>query len=640
MNKLNPSMRLKVNRDTFFLPDRSKGIYLRNNLTSLRLEGGTIAQWIEKLIPAFDGLNSLDHLTNGLPESYLNRVYEIAQILYDNGFVHDVSKELPHQLSENLLEKYSSQIEFLDSIGGSGGYRFQTFRQAKVIVFGSGSLLLSMILSLIKTGVAKFSIMITDPAMTDQSRINELISEARSIDQDTEVSVIPLSRLDKTSLKEAIKPFDSVLFGLQDTNIDLLRLIESVCREERKDFMPITFIKEIAFAGPLIQPDSEVTWDSAFRRLHPRSLNENTGSHTFSPTAGSLLANLAVFELFKKITGVRQQQKDDRLYLLNLETLEGDWHTFFPHPLVSGKITAELIQDHQSFLEQRTKDQANLPALFDELTSQVSGIFHMWEEADLSQLPLSQCKVQTIDPLSSGPGQLKDKIVCAGMSHHEARREAGLVGIETYARCYSEQLPFKNPSDLIGIGTGETAVEGLFRAMQNWLDKEFVNQANAIGFTNQKLELEQIEDNRCSYYLEALNTLRGDAEFYSGSGVYGFPVIWVRSGSHLFGSAGLNRTLAMRAALQLAIMHTQNNQYLRSSYGVVMPAGDLRAHSSKRITLPAFHEDAKKQTLLAALEKLKSNKKQVDIFKVSLESVFNERLPGIFWLTAGEEELQ
>ena len=45
--KLNPSMRLKVKRDTFFLPDPGKGVYFRNNTRSFQMKGNTIDQWVE-----------------------------------------------------------------------------------------------------------------------------------------------------------------------------------------------------------------------------------------------------------------------------------------------------------------------------------------------------------------------------------------------------------------------------------------------------------------------------------------------------------------------------------------------------------------------------------------------------------------
>ena len=175
MQKLNPSVRLKMKRDTFFVIYPNEGVYFRNNYTSLRMEGSTICEWIERLIPVFDGTNTLEYLSDGLSESHKNRLNEIAQILYENGFADDVSQELPHQLPDSILNKYSSQIEFLDNMSNLGGYRFQTYRQARVLAIGSGSLLIALVLSLIKSGLPKFSIIITNLQQTDQERIEEII---------------------------------------------------------------------------------------------------------------------------------------------------------------------------------------------------------------------------------------------------------------------------------------------------------------------------------------------------------------------------------------------------------------------------------------------------------------------------------
>jgi hypothetical protein len=53
MTNLAPSTRLKVKRDTFFLPDSNGGVYFRNNVRSFHMEGSTIDQWIKKLMPMF-----------------------------------------------------------------------------------------------------------------------------------------------------------------------------------------------------------------------------------------------------------------------------------------------------------------------------------------------------------------------------------------------------------------------------------------------------------------------------------------------------------------------------------------------------------------------------------------------------------
>ena len=49
-------------------------------------------------------------------------------------------------------------------------------------------------------------------------------------------------------------------------------------------------------------------------------------------------------------------------------------------------------------------------------------------------------------------------MTCSGLTHNEARREAGLTGIETYvAEIIHRLIPEHND---IGIGAGETMTEG------------------------------------------------------------------------------------------------------------------------------------------------------------------------------------
>ncbi len=172
MGNLKPSMRLKVKRDTFYLPEPDRGVYFRNNVNSFRMEGSGIDQWVEKLLPMFNGEYTLEYLTNGLPDPYRKRVFEIAEVLYENGYVRDVSEDLPHQLSDALLKQYASQIEFVDNLVGSGAARFQDFRQANVLAVGSGSMLNALVSSLVESGLAKVRVAITDEA-PDQQTTNE-----------------------------------------------------------------------------------------------------------------------------------------------------------------------------------------------------------------------------------------------------------------------------------------------------------------------------------------------------------------------------------------------------------------------------------------------------------------------------------
>ena len=110
MTRLDSSMRLKVKKDTFFLPDAKGNVYFRNNVGSFRMEGNGVDQWIEKLLPVFNGENTLGELTDKLPKEYRDRVFEIAENLFQNGFVQDVSQDRPHQLTDKICKRYFLSI--------------------------------------------------------------------------------------------------------------------------------------------------------------------------------------------------------------------------------------------------------------------------------------------------------------------------------------------------------------------------------------------------------------------------------------------------------------------------------------------------------------------------------------------------
>ena len=87
----------------------------------------------------------------------------------------------------------------------------------------------------------------------------------------------------------------------------------------------------------------------------------------------------------------------------------------------------------------------------------------------MAQLPLSQCLVQAVNPLSEGPATLLPEVICAGLTHEEAKRHAGLTGIEMYV---SKWIDSKVPEDFIGIGAGETIEEAICRGLQAYLDEK------------------------------------------------------------------------------------------------------------------------------------------------------------------------
>ncbi|MBV7507958.1 putative thiazole-containing bacteriocin maturation protein [Bacillus sp. sid0103] len=652
MTSLNPSMRLKVKRDTFFLPDSNNGVYFRNNISSFRMEGSTIDQWVEKLIPMFNGEYTLGNLTEGLPGPYRDRVYEIAEVLFRNGFVRDVSQDDAHQLEDQVLKRHASQIEFVDSFVDSGAYRFQTYRQAKVLAVGSGPFFVSLVSSLLESGLPKFKLLITDTVPTNRRRLMELIAHAYKSDPEVAVEEVNLKEDGVSFWRESVQPFDSILYVSQEGNLEELRLLHTVCREEKKAFLPAICLQQVGIAGPLVHPDSEACWESAWRRLHQSVLIKEQKLPAFSSTARAMLANVIVFELFKEVTGVTEQEQKNQFFLLDLDTLEGNWHSFLPHPQVTRRISNKWVEDFSRRLEQglSSSDPSKLLLYFYQLTSKESGIFHIWEEEDLKQLPLAQCRVQAVDPLSEGPAELLNEIVCSGLTHDEARREAGLAGIEAYvSRIVGLHHPNLNLhqevegrmlelQEFVGVGAGETFAEGVCRGLQKCLVEELNIQQHDQRVPVSRVRLSAVEDERCRFYLQALNTIQGPPAICLGEEVSGFPVVWLGTSDGWYRSVDLNITWALRKALQQALIKVQNP---KASFTAIAFDGSsllLEEEVPEDLVIPACEERIQSENLQTAMEVLKRNHMRLSVFEQEMEPFLKEGLAGVFGVLLREEE--
>ncbi|MCM3243231.1 MULTISPECIES: putative thiazole-containing bacteriocin maturation protein [Cytobacillus] len=642
MKNLTPSVRLKVKRDTFFIPDPAKGVYFRNNVSSFRMEGSMIDQWVQKLMPMFNGKYSLGELTAGLPGPHRDRVFEIAEVLYRNGFVRDVSQDYPHQLEEHVLKKYSSQIEFLESFGDSGAYRFQAYRQAKVLAAGSGSIFVSLVSALIESGLPKVHMVITDPESTNTKRLKEIVAHACETDPEVSAEEAARESEEVHTWEELIQPYDSILYVSEAGNVEELQVIHAACRKEKKIFLPAIFHKQAGMAGPLVHPESEGCWESAWHRVHQSAFCEDKQLHTISSTAGAMLANLIVFELFKEVTGLISAEQRNQFFLLNLETLEGNWHSYLPHPMLTGNTAVEWIPDVDQRIGQSSssgrKKSDSLFLFFSQLTSKESGIFHKWEEGDLKQLPLAQCGVQAADPLSKGPAELLPAIICTDLRHDEARREAGLTGIEAYVSRMAGRLELSPNFDLYGIGAGETFAEGVLRGLDRCLEEKLAkSQANQRKVT--PIQLSAVEDERCRFYLDALTALEGAPKICQGEGVSGFPVVWVGTNNdRWFGSVGFNRTLALRKALQHAIAQAQNHSGKHKATAVEASSVLLEEEEPQRLVIPPCNEKEQSQLLQSARQVLEENSKKLLVCEFSFEPFLKESLAGVFGVFIREEE--
>ncbi|MCP1305674.1 putative thiazole-containing bacteriocin maturation protein [Paenibacillus tyrfis] len=654
MTTLDASVRPKMNGDTFFIPDPNGSVYFRNNMGSFKLEGESIDRWIEKLIPVFNGKYTLMELTDGLPGPHKDRVFDIAALLIQNGFARDVGGDLPHRLSERILEKFSSQIEFLSNFGGSGANRFEQYRQGKVLAVGSGPFLVSLVAALLESGLPRIGVAIGDSLPTNRERLKELGEHARKSDPEIHIQEVTYPGRDISAWQQVLKPFDSIMYVSQEGDIEELRIVQAACKAERKLFLPAICLQQAGLAGPLERPEDENGWESALRRIHQPVLRQDPQQHGFSVHAGALLSNVIVFELFKTVTGAADPLRNQAVYLLNLETLEGDWYSFVAHPMVIGCNRIERIPDIEPRLMQdpgpapQSGRHSPLLDYCERLTSPDTGIFYEWDEGDLKQLPLAQCRVQVADPLSDGPVELLPSIVCTGLTHEEARRESALAGLEAYTSRLAErtgQASFPTETDAtglrvseyVGIGAGETLAEAVCRGLRKCLTEELDIRQTGRKPLITPVQLTMVDDDRVRYYLKSLSTLQGEPSLVLEDELFGFPVVRADIGGRWYTGVDLNITLALRRALLRALTEVQSQAPRLQVRIASVPSRAPKKVRPRSLAIPTCEETPQADVLASAIQQLKQHGRRPHVFDYRLDPFLNKGPVHVLGVALGEE---
>ncbi|SFF96205.1 putative thiazole-containing bacteriocin maturation protein [Halobacillus alkaliphilus] len=633
-----PSMCLKVKKGTFFMPEPDGSVYFRNNAGSFRMEGKAIHQWVEKLVPMLNGEHSLADLTEGLSQPYHARVYEMTDVLYNNGFLRDVSEDRPHELHPQVAEKFASQIEFLESFGDSASFRFQQYRKKKVVAAGEGSMLLGLVSALLTSGLSGFHVIVTDENESVRRRVRELEAWARETDPEVRLSI---ALEPPFSWEQEVEPYDAVFYASHQDHHEERKSLLTACHKKHKWFIPMLCSGTEGFAGPMERPGSDYCFESAWLSLGRKEGDEGDPGRIISSPAAAMLTNVAVFEWFKKMTGVPDVHPSNHMFVLTNETLEGKWHSFKPHPLVTGHIAAERVED----VLEKTKDKEAKPEkewffYFSELASGPLGIFCRYEEGDLPQLPLSQCEVQAVDIHSVNPHA---SIICAAMTHEEARREAGLAGIEQYLSPLKKDIlnsldAANERTARLYLGAGEAGTRTAFsRALTNLLEEHWKLQVSETEMTPAKLELNRIEDEQCRFYYQALQTLKKTVELGIGEDAYGFPVVWTKARNQKWhGSIGFTRTLALREALRRALMEEQNPGRTAASDACFasMKNKNGGVHS---LDIP-FCESGDPEVLMSVIQRLKRSHQDLFFTKVSMDPFKDDGIIDLFGVVVREEE--
>lgn len=507
-----------------------------------------------------------------------------------------------------------------------------------VLAVGSGPFLHSLVESWYESGLSKLTVFVTtnleEPA--DIAELAKLREHTLRSAEEASLHIVAATGDKDPEWRTIIQPFPFLLYVSQHGDGEELRKLQHACIAERKSMIPAVVLQGRGMAGPLLHPNGEGRWESAWRGIHSTVFPEVREPQRLSAAAAAILSNLLVHEWQKAITEEKETDGINQCYILDPDTLTGIWHPIRPHPVVSGVETARLVENIELRLEtsHEPADPEEWFTCFNRLTSAATGIFHAWEEADLIQLPLAQCLVQPVDPLSEGPAQLLPPIIRSGLTHEEARRESGLAGLEAYA---ARLMPLLFPGWLssqredIGIGAGFSIAEAVERGFRACLATAWSKRMRMLSdkLAVTRIEYGRIEDVRCRYYLQALHMTEGETQLAVGEPLLGCPVVWVRSGSSWHGSADLDFTLALRQSLQKA---------LTKSAGVASSSVGWKEDKAQDIMLSNSAPPTHASWRLGAVQRLNQRHQRLEVFDMRSEFFLGTGPFVIYGVRLGEEE--
>lgn len=446
-------MRPKLKGDTFYIPTPD-GVYLNNNHGPLKMKGKVIYRWIERLAPYLNGAYTLEEITQGLSEEKRAMVTQLITLLHDKGFIKDVATDHPHTLSAVEEQLYAPEIAFIDSFVDSAAFRFERYRECRLLLIGSGLSLTALVSANLKSGVRQIAVLTTDECATDQRRHEEylhLYNQQGSRQELLEVKS-PCWQ-EEAEVAAAIQAFDVIIFASDRPMLARARMLTKLCRVQQKIFIPAVIVDNYAWIGPLLHPETRGCWECSWLRLQAHLAEPRAQFSAYSlqdqpavlpsrfiamPTA-AIIANELSFEIFKYLSGVGALETEARLLSVDLETLQIQRHAFQPHPLCTTCQTHEAPTAEQ-FRATISQVEQGSPIEQEVLSKQIAtcfeshcGLFISLAEQDFIQLPLNISQVTISNPMAQEKLRLPIITTGAGTDISTSRWQATQRACEIYA---------------------------------------------------------------------------------------------------------------------------------------------------------------------------------------------------------------
>jgi bacteriocin biosynthesis cyclodehydratase domain-containing protein len=325
-------VRPRLRHDVVFA-DTGEGVFLHHADGGFVLRGRSAYRWVSSLFPYMTGEHTVGELCDGLSDERRVMVEDIIRTLLDRGLVRD---RLPAGTGEDLAdavrERFAPQLNFIEHYADDAAARYRRFRDARILVVGTGPTAVAASTSLLRNGLARLDLRLPTPAAVPDA----LVSEVATLNAaGCQATVQPVPTLGAG--------YDLVLAVEESLGLAGIR---QLMRAGGPAVLPAMVVGHLAVLGPIVHPGQSPCWTCALLRLGVNlepsdaagmwrrlSLPDRGAVRRWpaGPVA-QMIGNALAFDVFRTRTGCMPAETADALVVQDLDTLESARQRLLPHP--------------------------------------------------------------------------------------------------------------------------------------------------------------------------------------------------------------------------------------------------------------------------------------------------------------------
>ncbi|MCZ2819827.1 YcaO-like family protein [Modestobacter sp. VKM Ac-2977] len=301
-----------------------QGAFLRTADDAFALKGSSVYRWIVTLAPALDGTRTVAELSGGLSDGQARMVLQLVQALFDRGFARDAAVALPSSLDAEVLDRYRTQIRYVQHFVDDAPGRFEQFVLTRTLVLGSGAFAQAVAETLVQNGAARVDLVGVAPE--SPSAGTTWLSDEQAMDH--------------------LGDYDVVVAATEDSSLQRIDQLARLTQQLDFQLLPVIAVGGRAYVGPVVEPGPGPGWASY---LHSVSGNlepaeaaalwqavagaDPVGDRGLgSPQLAAMLGGMIGFEVFRLRTGCLPAETQGGVVVQNLLTLDSTVEGLAPHP--------------------------------------------------------------------------------------------------------------------------------------------------------------------------------------------------------------------------------------------------------------------------------------------------------------------